>query len=323
MTFIHLYHKIEKSVIQGGWELLDRWENNLDTLIWVNIDGKVTVKDSEILLQRLNIHPMGLQDAKLNRHPPKLEAFDDHTLIIHKGLPADVESLESKSIQIAIFVGQRFIITRHSEKSSEVESFTQELQKNTQLFEQGTGAMATRLSRLIVNRYLKVIMQLEPRLETLEKNLMGDAGEQVLSELITHKSNLTFLDRIFFYHVDIAKGLSKKVFPGFSEEDSHRLIDIHEQQERGASLTSMYYRLASDLIEGYISVSSHRLNQIMKVLTIVTAIFVPLGFLAGIYGMNFEYIPELKNHWGYFYLIGTMTTIATVLIFIFRRKKWL
>ena len=323
MISAQLYHTIEKSTILGGWELLDQWENDSDKLLWINIDGEITDSISDLLQQRLGLHPLGIQDAKQNRHPPKLEAFDDHTLIILKGLPAELENIESKSIQIAIFIAERFMVTRHSEKSTEIEALKQELEKSTELYERGTGAMTTRLGRMVVNRYLKIIMQLEPRLETLEKNLMGDTGEEILAELITHKSNLTFIDRIFFYHVDLSKAMTKRRYPGFSLEDSHHLIDIQEQQERGASLTAMYYRLASDLIEGYISVSSHRLNQIMKILTIVTAIFIPLGFLAGLYGMNFEVIPELKYRYGYFVLIGIMATIATVLMIIFRRKKWL
>ncbi len=323
MISTHLYHTTEKNTILGGWELLDKWDADPDTLIWINIDGVITNSISDILEKRFGLHHLGIQDAKQNRHPPKLEAFDDHTLIILTGLPAGLENLESKSIQIAIFIGERFMITRHSEKSTEIEELTQELQKSTALFERGIGAVATRLSRMVVNHYLKIIMQLEPRLEILEQNLMGDTGEEILAELITHKSNLTFIDRIFFYHVDLSKSMNKRCYPGFSQEDSHHLIDIQEQQERGARLTAMYYRLASDLIDGYISVSSHRLNQIMKILTIVTAIFIPLGFLAGIYGMNFEYIPEFKYHWGYFALIGTMATIAIALMINFPRKKWL
>lgn len=323
MISTHLYQTKEKSVKLGGLELLDKWDNDPDTLIWINIDGELTDKTANVLEQRFGLHHLGIQDARQNRHPPKLEAFDDHTLIILKGLPAGIENIESKSIQIAIFIGERFMVTRHSAKSTEIEDLTQEMQASTALFDQGMGAITTRLCRMVVNRYLKIIMQLEPRLEELENNLMGDAGEEILSELITHKSNLTFVDRIFFYHVDLSDAMTKKTYPGFSKEDSHLLIDIQEQQKRGSSLTSMYYRLASDLIDGYISVSSHRLNQIMKILTIVTAIFIPLGFLAGLYGMNFEVIPELKFRYGYFILIGIMATIATVLMIIFRRKKWL
>ena len=98
---------------------------------------------------------------------------------------------------------------------------------------------------------------------------------------------------------------------------------MYEHQERAGSLASLYYELASDLIDSYISIASHRLNQIMKVLTIITAIFVPLGFLAGIYGMNFENMPELHSRSGYFILLSVMAGIAVTLLAIFRKIRWL
>jgi magnesium transporter len=109
---------------------------------------------------------------------------------------------------------------------------------------------------------------------------------------------------------------------GFSDALEHELNDVFEQQERANSLTTLYYELASDLIESYISIASHRLNQVMKILTIITAVFVPLSFLAGIYGMNFENMPELHSASGYF-LLGVMAGIALLLLFIFRKMRWL
>ena len=111
--------------------------------------------------------------------------------------------------------------------------------------------------------------------------------------------------------------------PQVPAERVHEIRDVFEHQERANSLATLYYEVASDLIDGYISLASHRLNNIMKVLTIVTVIFVPLSFLAGIYGMNFEYMPELKSHSGYFMLLGVMSTIVATLLFVFRRKRWL
>ena len=100
-------------------------------------------------------------------------------------------------------------------------------------------------------------------------------------------------------------------------------MDVFEQQERASSLASLYYELASDLADGYISITSHRLNQIMKILTVVMAIFVPLSFLAGIYGMNFENMPELQSESGYYILLGLMSSIVAILLLLFRKKKWL
>ena len=98
---------------------------------------------------------------------------------------------------------------------------------------------------------------------------------------------------------------------------------MFDRCERLYSLGSMYYELCGDLVEGYISLSSHQLNQTMKILTIISAIFVPLTFLAGIYGMNFEYMPELQWRYAYFFLLGLMLTVATALYIVFKRVRWL
>jgi magnesium transporter len=127
------------------------------------------------------------------------------------------------------------------------------------------------------------------------------------------------------YHVDIFDDLldDQRRPAQISTARVHEINDVYEHQERAASLATLFYEVASDLIDGYISRASHRLNNIMKVLTIVTAIFVPLSFLAGLYGMNFEVMPELRAPHGYYILLGVMATLATALLWIFRRKRWL
>ena len=99
--------------------------------------------------------------------------------------------------------------------------------------------------------------------------------------------------------------------------------DLRERLDRLLSLSQMYYDICGDLINGYMSVTSHQLNATMRVLTVITALFVPLTFLAGIYGMNFEYIPELKADNGYFILLGVMAVVSVVLLIVFKRKRWL
>jgi magnesium transporter len=138
-----------------------------------------------------------------------------------------------------------------------------------------------------------------------------------------YKSDLKKLRRVFVYHQQIFAALRLERFPGLSEDHQHELNDLFEHQERAGSLTQLYYGLASDLIDGYISLAAHHLNSIMKTLTIVASIFIPLTFIAGIYGMNFENMPELKAPEGYFLVLVVMALIATVLIVLFRRRRWL
>ncbi len=323
MLTVYLYHTENKTLASGGVELVDQWIEEESTMLWLDIEGELNKSHAQLLQEKLHLHPLALEDAARDRHPPKIEKFDDYTFLIYKGLSAEAQSIDCKTIQIAIFVGERFLVTRHSGVSYSIAALRKELEKDMSIAVKGPGALAMRLGRLIVERYLKILLELEPRLELLEEELMGDSGEAVLSELVTYKSDLIRLQRIFHYHVQISRQLSNADNPGFSAEEKHGLIDVHEQQERVNSLCALYYQLAADLIEGYISVSSHRLNQIMRVLTIITAVFVPLSFLAGVYGMNFENMPELHSRWGYFTLLAIMGFVATVLLLTFRKKKWL
>lgn len=317
-----LFHKDLNAQTVGGVELLEQWSADPDTILWLDIDGAIDESTAQLLQERIGLHPLAISDASRERHPPKIEEFDDYTFLIYKGLAAGSESIDCSTIQIALFVSERFLVSRHSGESPSIERLRKELEHDVSLFARGAGAMTVRLVRFMVDRYLKILLDLEPRLEFLEESLMGEHGDAVLAELVTHKSDLTRLQRTFYYHTQVVRELNNLPHPGFTAEEQHGLTDIYEHQERVGSLCNMYYQLASDLIEGYISVSSHRLNQIMRVLTIITAIFVPLSFLAGIYGMNFEYMPELHSPWGYFGLIGFMGLIAVSLIYLFYRKKW-
>jgi magnesium transporter len=317
-----LFNKEQNTLMVGGIELLEQWAGEPNTILWFDIDGDIDEATALLLQQRIGLHPLAIQDASRDRHPPKIEDFDGYTFLIFKGLSADSESIDCSTIQIALFVGERFLVTRHSGESYSINRLRQEVEADTSLFSSGPGAMTVRLGRLMVNRYLRILLDLEPRLEYLEETLMGKTGDAVLAELVTYKSDLIRLQRIFYYHVQVVSELNNSPHPGFTAEEQHGLTDVYEQQERVSSLCNMYYQLATDLIDGYISVSSHRLNQIMRVLTIITAIFVPLSFLAGIYGMNFEYMPELHSPWGYFGLITAMALIAASLLVLFYRKKW-
>ena len=179
------------------------------------------------------------------------------------------------------------------------------------------------MCRITVDQYLGKLLSLKPRLEKLEREVLEHPADTVLAELLNYKTELKKFRRVFLYHEQIFRAIKTKPVPAVSADLIHEINDIHEHQERAGSLALLYYELASDLADGYLSVASHRLNQIMKVLTVVMAIFVPLSFLAGIYGMNFENMPELHSPSGYFVLLGIMGCIVTALLFIFRRKHWL
>jgi magnesium transporter len=307
----------------GAMELLDEWQGRQNMLLWADFWDVEPALEQLILVERFGLHPMAIQDAQRQRHPPKLEAFDDHAFILLKGLGRETPDFAFETIQIAIFVGKRFLVTRHSDSSPSIDRLWQEVESDQSLFARGTDVLALRLSRIIVDRYLKKLLTLEPRIEALEQGMISDPRDEMLAELIGYKTQLRKFRRVFLYQVQIFSTLTTEQPPGIGVERLHEINDVYENQDRANSLATLYYELASDLIDGYISLASHRLNNIIKVLTIITAIFVPLSFLAGIYGMNFEYMPELHSRSGYFILLGVMTGIVTVLLLVFRRWRWI
>lgn len=318
-----LYNHPSKTLRDGTEEQIDDWQKDPMSSIWVHITGELDKPLQDLLRSRFGIHRLALQDASRDRHPPKLEEFEDHTFLIFKTLTAATTDTNFNTLQCIMFVGDRFLVTRSSQPCPSIEQLWEKEKEKPIRFGRGPDALASRLMRLSTDRYLSILLQLETTLEELEDGLLEKVDDSVLADVTGHKADLKRLRRIFLYHEQMLKDLRSSKHQGFKAERSHELNDVYEQQERLNSLTLLYYELASDLIDGYLSLSSHRLNQIMKVLTVVTVVFVPLGFLAGIYGMNFENMPELQSRSGYFILLGIMAAIATTLLLSFRKKNWL
>lgn len=318
-----LYPSASGEVATGGEELLARWRAEPDAILWLDLHDNPPEEEKRMLVEGFGLHPLAIQDAQRLRHQPKLEAFPGHAFVLLKGLGPDREEFEFGTIQIAIFIGERFLVTRHSGPSTSIERLGEELGRDPSPFAAGPDALALRLARISIDRYLARLLSLEPLLEDIEHEIVTRPRDEVLADLMGYKTSLRKFRRVLLYHVQVFRELLEAPPPQVRPGRIHEVKDVFEHQERAASLAALYYETAADLIEGYLSLASHRLNNIMKILTIVTAIFVPLSFLAGIYGMNFEYMPELKSHTGYFVLLGVMAAIATVLLLVFRRKRWL
>lgn len=318
-----LFDRRTSEVSNGGVDLIEAWKTNEDLTIWLHITGELTKSVQDLLRKNFGIHRLALQDACRDRHPPKLEEFDGHTFLLFKNLTETTTDTNFTTLQSIMFVGGRFLITRTSLPCPCIRQVWDREIRNPIRFGKGPDSIASRLMRLSIDRYLDILLRLETKLEVLEGGLLDRVDDSVLAEVTGYKANLKRLRRIFLYHEQMLRELRSRDYPGFRQDRSHELNDVYEQQERAGSLTLLYYELAGDLIDGYLSLASHRLNQIMKVLTIVTVVFIPLGFLAGIYGMNFQNMPELQSRSGYFILLGIMATIATTLLLSFRKKKWL
>jgi len=309
----------------GDHSLIDAWRAAPGTRLWLDLADNDPEVERRLMIDRFGLHPLAVSDALHPRHPPKLEGFADHAFLLLKGIGPAQARFDFATLQIAIFVGTDFLVTRHSAPSTSIDRLWQELQDDPSRLAQGPDAAALRLARLSIDHYTQRLLTLEPWLEDLEDDLAAHPRDEKLAELTRTKTDLRRFRRVLRYHVQIFEDLldDDERPAQITAARRHEINDVYEHQERAASLATLYYEVATDLIDGTISLASHRLNNIMKVLTIVTAIFVPLSFLAGIYGMNFEQMPELHTRYGYFILLGVMATLATTLLVVFRRKRWI
>lgn len=321
-----LYDKHQHRLTEGGQEQFAAWRDNPNSFLWADFYEEDPDGERETLHDVFGLHPLAIADAQRTRHPAKLEAFDDHSFVLLKGLSADTTTMKFTTIQIAIFIGARFLVTRHTGPSISIDNlWTKTLERHREHAEaeDDPDTLAIRLTRFIVNRYLPILLDLEKRLDNIEEEMISQPRDTLLFELIEHKTNLKKMRRIMAYHTEVFSQLKRDTWPGIHAERKHEINDVYEQLERATSLAGLYHELISDLQDGYISLASHRLNNIVKVLTIITVIFIPLGFLAGLYGMNFEHIPELHYKNAYYVLLSFMAVIAVSLLILFKKIKWL
>ncbi|MDR5907072.1 magnesium transporter CorA family protein [Franzmannia qiaohouensis] len=307
---------------QGGEELIAAWRDSTEAHIWIDMQGESQDCERE-MLEAFDCHPLAIIDAHRDRHPPKIEEFEHHTLIIYRGIAAFDAELNYRAQPLCFFIGERFLISLHPSEARSIERLFDE--HGTALLQASPQQVALKVMYISAGYYLDSLLEFEGVLSDLEDELLEAGNDQLMRRITAYRSRLVKMRRIFNYHKGITQELIAYDYRHLPRDDSdtlHAINDVYERFERLYSLTQMYYDICGDLVNGYISISSHQLNITMRVLTVISAIFIPLTFIAGLYGMNFEYMPELGWRYAYFVVLGVMLGIGVTLVGLFHRKGW-
>ncbi|MFT5594568.1 MAG: magnesium transporter [Oceanicoccus sp.] len=305
---------------QGGQELLDSYDSNNGDCIWVDVCGDIM---PDKIATHFGIHDLSIADAQRKRHPPKVEQFSNYVYLLQRGIKVFDADLTFEHVQVSLFVGKQFMITFHHSDSLSVNAWWQNSQ--TEHYLSTTPILlASRILNTMASRYLEVMLEFESTLSEIEDDLQSVLSDEVLMDLTSYRTRLRRLKRVFNYHEKSSITLMK-IYQKLNLEDevTYHLQDVVDKNERLNSLSQMYYELTGDLLDSMLSMASHKLNGTMRILTVITAVFVPLSFIVGLYGMNFDYIPELKFKYGYFMVVGFMLTLSVSLVSVFKFKKWL
>lgn len=317
--------KTDGELCQVAGDGIELWRQHPGSVLWLDIDREDPAREEALLRDKLQLHPLAIQDAQRDRHPPKVEEFDHFTFLLYRGLKRFDSGLDVEHIQASFFIGTHFLVSYHTGPALSIEKLWQEESEVKSLLTKPALVLA-RILRASVYRYLDGISDLENELSQIEDSMLQHPSDSIMHDLVIYRSRLRKLNRVFNYHERVVRRVLQESTAELNMEDItlyHAMQDVYDKCERLSTLGAMYYDQCGDLVEGHLSLTSHQLNKTMQALTVITAIFVPLGLLAGIYGMNFENMPELHTQNGYFILLGVMAAAATVLLLLFKRRGWL
>jgi len=296
---------------------------NENEFTWINIFGLHDTGMISTIGTELSIGELVLEDMLNTDHRPRFQHQDDFLFIIAKLLTFNKDSSEIESDQLSIIAGKNYLITLQEKPGKHFEAVRERIRKSKDRIRIiYSDYLAYALLDCMVDTYLDIMAELGGRIENMEKEILDTPAKDTFQKLYNLKRELNYLRRIVIPMRELSFAFLKSDHELIREDSRSFISDLHDHVVITFESIEVYYSLITDQMEVYNSNVSNRANEIMKVLTVFAAIFIPLTFFAGIYGMNFEHIPELGMKYGYLYFWILILSVGVILIFYFRKKKW-
>jgi len=294
------------------------------TVTWINIDGLHQLGIIEKLGKYFSIHPLILEDIVNTGQRPKVEDLEYYIFIVLKMLYYDDEHDEIKSEQVSLVLGPNFVIS-FQESEGDVFNPIRERIRNAKgrIRKMASDYLLHALIDAVVDNYFIILEKLGEKIESLEEELVKNPTTQTLQQIHSLKGELIFLRKSVWPLREAISALERGESSLIQTTTLIYLRDVYDHTIQVIDTVETYRDIVSGMLDTYLSSISNRMNEIMKVLTIIATIFIPLTFIAGIYGMNFKYMPEIEWHWGYFTILIIMAVIVFSMILYFRKKKWI
>jgi len=290
---------------------------------WININGIHDTQIIEKIGKHFGVHSLVLEDIMNTEQRPKIEDFGDYMYIVLKMLYYNELKAEVESEQVSIVLGQNFLIS-FQEKDGDVFSSIRERIKNSnsRIRKMGIDYLAQALMDAIVDNYFLILEKLGEKIEYLESGLTFTPGRETLEMIHSLKREMIFLRNSVWPLREVLSILERGESQLIKKNTRIYFRDVYDHAIQVIDTVEIYREMASGMLDIYLSSVSNRTNEVMKVLTIIATIFIPLTFIVGIYGMNFEHMPELGWKWGYPVTILVMLIISIMMLLHFRRRKW-
>ena len=295
------------------------------SVTWINVEGVHQVEVVEKLGNCFGLHPLVLEDILNTDQRPKMEVYGGYVYIVLKMLYGNDSNRSVEAEQVSLILGSNFAISFQEGIEGDVFNPVRERIRSGKglIRKMGSDYLAYSLIDTIVDNYFLMLENLGERIELLEEELVAHPTTATLQEIQRIKYQMVFVRRAVWPLREVTIGLERKESPLIKETTEIYLRDVYDHAVQVMDTIEVYREMLSGMLDIYLSSVSNRLNSVMKVLTIIATIFMPLTFIAGIYGMNFKYMPELEWRWGYPAVWVIIVLIGVWMLIYFKKKKWL
>ncbi len=298
--------------------------NNLnpDLVKWINVDGIHKVELIEAIGKKFDIHPLTLEDIVNTNQRSKFEDYDTYVVSIMKMIYYDTEI---RSEQLSVILLEGMVISFQEIHGGDAFDMIRNRirQGKGRVRKMGADYLAYALLDAVVDCYFSILEKFGDRIELLEEELMEEPSKQTLNQLHHMKREMIFLRKAVWPMRELINNIERSETNLIKPSTDIYLRDLHDHAVRVIDTVETFRDLLSGMMDIYLSSVSNRMNEIMKVLTIITTLFVPVTFIVGLYGMNFEFMPELHSKWGYPITLFVIFMTILSLLYYFRIKKWL
>ncbi|AAM05128.1 magnesium/cobalt transporter CorA [Methanosarcina acetivorans] len=338
-TLVHVGEKKAEKVTIRVWiyndeELIEKELQTIDECqalknqpgmkLWINVDGLDRIEVIEKLGSCFKIHPLTLEDILNAGQRPKMEDYDSYIYTVLKMMLLDTENEEIVIDQVSIIIGPNYILS-FQEREGDVFDLLRERLKNpaSRLRKGGVDYLAYGLIDAIIDNYFLILEHFGEKIEDLEDELVRDPDPDTLKIIQKYRRDMILLRKSVWPLRELINGLQKVESELITEATQIYLRDIYDHTIQVIDSIEAFRDILASMVDVYLSSVSNRMNDIMKVLTIIATIFIPLTFIAGVYGMNFDYMPELRWHWGYPVVMLSMMLLGISMFFYFKKKRWI
>jgi len=294
------------------------------TVTWINLEGIQQIEVIEALGRHFDLHPLVLEDILNTDQRPKVEDFGVYLHIVLKMFSLDAGQEKVQSEQISLILTKKFVLSFQEGLEGDVLNPLRERIRTDKgsIRKMGADYLAYSIIDGIVDNYFVILERLGEKVEELQEELVARPDPHMLRNLHQLKNEMILLRKAVWPLREVISSLERADSPLIQSSTKIFLRDVYDHTIQVIDSIETFRDLLSGMLDIYLSSLSYRMNEIMKVLTIIATLFIPLTFIVGIYGMNFRYLPELDWRWGYFVVWAVMIAVGTGMVVYFKRKKW-